>query len=163
MQLTLYTDYSLRVLVYLSMNSNRSATISEIAEFYAISRNHLVKVVHNLSLKKYINSSRGKGGGLRLADDPSNINLGSVIRDTEPNFHTADCLNTTTITNCKIEPICHLKSIFSIATDRFLHTLDEYTIADIINFKPEEHSEIKLDALMEKLLQRQTEEDMGDA
>lgn len=132
MQLTLYTDYSLRVLVYLSLNPERSSTISEIADFYQVSRNHLVKVVHNLSLKQHIISSRGKGGGLRLARAPELINIGAVIRDTEPNFHVVECFNGETPNTCVVEPICRLKGILGKASDQFLKTLDAYSIADII-------------------------------
>lgn len=136
MQLTLYTDYSLRVLIYLSMHKDRSATISEIAEFYQVSRNHLVKVVHNLSLKNYINSTRGKGGGLRLARDASEIIVGSVVRDTEPNFNIVECF-ADNADPCTVEPVCTLKSILGQATNNFLKTLDSYTIADMLK-KPNE-------------------------
>jgi len=132
MQLTLYTDYSLRVLVYLSLNQEQSSTISEIADFYQVSRNHLVKVVHNLSLKEYIISTRGKGGGLRLAKTPELINIGAVIRDTEPNFHVVECFNSETPNTCIVEPICRLKGILGKASDQFLITLDAYSIADIL-------------------------------
>jgi len=131
MQLTLYTDYSLRVLIYLSIHKDRSATISEIAEFYQVSRNHLVKVVHNLSLKSYINSTRGKGGGLRLAREASDIVVGAVVRDTEPNFNIVDCFGENA-DPCTVEPVCALKSILGQATNDFLHTLDQYTIADML-------------------------------
>ena len=145
MQLTLYTDYSLRVLVYLSLHEDDSSTISEIADFYQISRNHLVKVVHNLSLKNYINSTRGKGGGLRLAHSPTEITIGAVIRDTEPNFDVVECFNKDPNAKiCNIEPICKLKSILGKAMDSFLDTLDNYTIADAIKDIPKNASPEKL-------------------
>jgi len=141
MQLTLYTDYSLRVLVYLSLHEGNSSTISEIADFYQISRNHLVKVVHNLSIKNYINSTRGKGGGLRLARSPADIEIGAVIRDTEPNFDVVECFSKDTNAKvCNIEPICKLKSILGKAMDNFLNTLDAYTIADVIKDIPRDAS-----------------------
>ncbi len=141
MQLTLYTDYSLRVLVYLSLHQDDSSTISEIADFYQISRNHLVKVVHNLSLKNYINSARGKGGGLRLARPPIEIDVGAVIRDTEPNFDIVECFSEEPNAKvCNIEPICKLKSILGKAMNNFLDTLDNYTIADIIKDIPKNAS-----------------------
>ena len=137
MQLTLYTDYSLRVLVYLSLYENSSSTISEIADYYQISRNHLVKVVHNLSLKNYIHSTRGKGGGLRLARPAAEIGVGDVIRDTEPNFHIVECFNTEPSAKiCNIEPVCKLKSILGKATDSFLSILDNYSIADVVKDTP---------------------------
>ncbi len=156
MQLTRYTDYSLRVLIYLSLNRDRSATISEIADFYQISRNHLVKVVHNLSLKKYINSSRGKGGGLRLAHEPKDIIVGAVIRDTEPNFHIAECFPEPH-ENCAVESICQLKKIFSLAAENFLSTLDGYTVADIIADTTEVESSVGLDPAIKRLLEESTE------
>jgi len=145
MQLTLYTDYSLRVLVYLSLHEDDSSTISEIADFYQISRNHLVKVVHNLSLKNYINSTRGKGGGLRLARSPAEIEVGAVIRDTEPNFDVVECFSKEPNAKvCNIEPICKLKSILGKAMDSFLNTLDNYTIADVIKDIPKNASPEKV-------------------
>jgi len=157
MQLTLYTDYSLRVLVYLSLNQQRSATISEIAEFYQISRNHLVKVVHNLSLKKYINSSRGKGGGLRLSREPELINIGAVVRDTEPNFHVVECFNSDVKNACSVEPICNLKGIVHQATSAFLNTLDSFSVADILNDSSDATSIVQLDPHLKRILQ-ETEE-----
>lgn len=156
MQLTRYTDYSLRVLIYLSLNRGRSSTISEIADFYKISRNHLVKVVHNLSLKKYINSSRGKGGGLKLAHNPADIIVGSVVRDTEPNFHVAECFNTVH-DDCSVETICQLKHILDRATENFLNTLDGYTVADIIADTRESETAIVLDPAIKRLLEEATE------
>ena len=152
MQLTLYTDYSLRVLVYLSINQERSATISEIADFYKISRNHLVKVVHNLSLKNYIISTRGKGGGLRLARKPDQINIGLVVRDTEPNFNIVECFNEESINNCSVEPICKLKGILGQATKQFLNKLDEYAISDILSNNSDNVNIVELDPQLRKLL-----------
>jgi len=131
MQLTLYTDYSLRVLIYLSLNRERTSTISEISDFYQISRNHLVKVVHNLSQKGYINSTRGKGGGLVLAHEPKNINIAKIVQDTEPNFHIVDCFNEET-TPCSVESLCKLKGILGSALNEFLKVLSQYTIADML-------------------------------
>lgn len=159
MQLTRYTDYSLRVLIYLSLNRDRSATISEIADFYKISRNHLVKVVHNLSLKKYINSSRGKGGGLKLAHEPSDIVVGSVVRDTEPNFHIAECF-AETHDNCSVEPICQFKNMLHAASANFLSTLDGYTVGDIIaDTTSAVESEVELDPAIKRLLEETTEKE----
>lgn len=152
MQLTLYTDYSLRVLVYLSLNQDRTATISEIAEFYQISRNHLVKVVHNLSLKKYIISTRGKGGGLRLARQPQLINIGAVVRDTEPNFNIVECFNSEIPSSCSVEPICKLKGILGEATSQFISTLDTYSISDILRNDMENVNIVNLDPQLQKIL-----------
>lgn len=133
MQLTQYTDYSLRVLIYLSQKkSGELATISEIAEFYGISRNHLVKVVHNLATYGFIQTMRGKNGGMCLARPADEINIGAVVRQTEPNFDIAECFNKESNT-CVISPICALKSILGDARTSFIQTLDRYTIANALN------------------------------
>ena len=94
MQLTQYTDYSLRVLIYLSQKQQGElATISEIADFYSISRNHLVKVVHNLATYGFIQTMRGKNGGMCLARPAAEIGIADVVRKTEPNFDIAECFN----------------------------------------------------------------------
>jgi Rrf2 family transcriptional regulator, nitric oxide-sensitive transcriptional repressor len=131
MQLTRYTDYSLRVLVYLGMKADGWATITEQAEFYAISRNHLVKVVHHLAQQGFINTLRGKHGGMALARAPGLIGIGDVVRRTEPNFHIAECFNPTA-DHCVLEPDCRLKSILNEANLAFLGVLDRYTIADAV-------------------------------
>ena len=111
MRLTLYTDYSLRVLIYLANREDEIVTISELADFYKISRNHLVKVVHNLGLNGYILTTRGRHGGLQLARPAKEILIGEVVRSTEPDFDLLECFNP--------------------ATDQCAHILDKYTLADI--------------------------------
>src|SRR3546814_353363 len=93
MRLTLYTDYSLRVLMYLGLNRDGLATITEVAERYGISRNHLMKIVHQLGLLGYIETVRGKGGGIRFARSPGEINLGEVIRRTEEDMALVQCFD----------------------------------------------------------------------
>ena len=132
MQLTQYTDYSLRVLVYLSMKKEGKSTITELADFYAISRNHLVKVVHHLAQQGLIVTMRGKNGGITLARKPEQIGIGEVVRLTEPNFHLAECFNGVN-NKCVLTHACNLKSILYEAKKAFLATLDRYTIADIIH------------------------------
>ncbi|MGE0226048.1 MAG: Rrf2 family transcriptional regulator [Acetobacteraceae bacterium] len=131
MQLTLYTDYSLRVLIYLGLRRDRLSTVSEIAQGYGISRNHLVKVVHNLSTLGFIHSLRGKGGGLSLARAPELINIGDVVRHAEANFNIVECFDGRQL-NCPITPVCRLKGALSDATDAFLGVLDGYTLADVL-------------------------------
>lgn len=135
MQLTQYTDYSLRVLIYLSQKKPEElGTISDISEFYGISRNHLVKVVHNLANQGFIHTVRGKHGGMRLARPASEINIGEVVRLTEPNFEMAECFNNVSNT-CVITPVCALKSILKEARNGFFQELDRYTIADALSKK----------------------------
>lgn len=132
MQLTLYTDYSLRVLVYLGLKTDDLATISEIAGTYGISRNHLVKVVHNLSSEGFIDTLRGKGGGLRLARPPEKINIGDVVRHTEPNFNLVECFDEENPGSCPITPMCKLKGGLARAFGAFMAELDTMTLADIL-------------------------------
>lgn len=131
MQLTLYTDYSLRALIYLGLHREETVTISEIADAYGISRNHLVKIIHNLSTMGLVRTTRGKGGGLRLMKPPEEINLGHLVRRTEGGFDLVECMNSQTNT-CPIERVCALKSVVHEALDAFTGVWDRYTLADII-------------------------------
>jgi Rrf2 family transcriptional regulator, nitric oxide-sensitive transcriptional repressor len=130
MRLTMYTDYSLRVLLYLASREDEAATISELADFYKISRNHLVKVVHNLGLNGYILTTRGRHGGIKLARPAKEIPIGEVVRSTEPDFDLLECFNPAT-DQCVITRSCSLKSVLFNAQSTFLGVLDEYTLADI--------------------------------
>ncbi|TDT44284.1 BadM/Rrf2 family transcriptional regulator [Halospina denitrificans] len=129
MRITGYTDYSLRVLMYVTAQGNRLATIQEIADRYGISKNHLMKVVHQLTRKGYLESVRGKKGGIRLKPNPSDINLGILVREMEPDLHLVECFGPDN--TCVITPICSLKGVLNEALQAFLATLDQYTLADI--------------------------------
>lgn len=131
MQLTLYSDYSLRVLIYLALHPDEVVTITRISEAYGISRNHLVKVVHNLSQQGFIATSRGKFGGLWLDRPAHKINVGDVIRHTEPNFNIVECFDKQHNT-CPIGGICTLQGILARAGRMFLKELDNYTLADLV-------------------------------
>jgi Rrf2 family nitric oxide-sensitive transcriptional repressor len=131
MQLTQYTDYSFRVLIFLAQKPSGLSTVTEIAAFYGISRNHLVKVIHNLASKGFIVTTRGRNGGMTLSRTPASINLGDVARQTEPNFSIAECFDREH-NRCVITPTCTLKFIFRDAKSAFLSTLDKYTLADAI-------------------------------
>lgn len=129
MQLTLYTDYSLRVLFYLSNMQRDATTISEIADFYKISRNHLVKVIHQLAQRGFIISTRGKGGGIALAKNPKKISIGYVARKMEPNFTMVECFNEKK-DKCRITNVCRLKMMLNEALEAFFSVLDQYSIAE---------------------------------
>lgn len=131
MQLTLYTDYSLRVLLYLGLNTRRVATITDIAESYGISRNHLVKVVHNLVAEGFIKSVRGRGGGLALAQSPDKINIGNMVRHTEVTFDLVECFDLKSNT-CPIAVACFLKNALYEAQQAFMGVLDHYTLEDVL-------------------------------
>jgi Rrf2 family nitric oxide-sensitive transcriptional repressor len=135
MRLTLYTDYSLRVLLYLAYSKDRTVTITELADFYKISRNHLVKVVHELGLSGYILTTRGKHGGIRLAYPADKIIIGEVIRRTEPDFDLLECFNEE-LDQCVISSVCSLKSLLFRAQRNFLDELDKYTLADVTRTRP---------------------------
>mgnify|MGYP001188077761 CR=1 FL=1 len=134
MHITRYTDYSLRVLIYLAaLEDDRLATIQEIADSYEISKNHLMKVVHQLNKKKYIETVRGKNGGMRLYRAPNDINIGALVRETEQHLDIVECFSGEGA--CTITPVCGLKNIFDEALQAFLHVLDKYTLADIVQSK----------------------------
>jgi len=130
MHITRYTDYSLRVLIYLAAEGDRLATIQEIADSYDISKNHLMKVVHQLNKKGYIETIRGKKGGMRLHMAPEDINIGILIRETEQDLNIVECFSSKNA--CKITPVCGLKGMFNEALKAFLEVLDKYTLADVV-------------------------------
>lgn len=143
MRLTLYTDYSLRVLLYLAFKKDQMVTITELADFYKISRNHLVKVVHNLGIQGYIHTTRGKNGGMRLARPANEIVIGDVVRKMEPDFELLECFSEAT-DHCVITHSCSLKAVLINARDDFLSTLDKYTVADAIKKTAKESPTFKL-------------------
>ena len=130
MHLTRYSDYSLRVLIYLAVSSDGTGTVSDIAGRYGIARNHLVKVVHNLGLLGYIKTMRGRGGGLQLALRPKEINLGELIRQIEPGFEIVECFAASS--KCVLTPSCTLRAVFNHALNQFFDVLDQHTLADIV-------------------------------
>lgn len=131
MKLTIYTDYSLRVLLYLASKPEGTATISEITEYYNISRNHLVKVVHNLGIHEFIITSRGKNGGIRLARPAEEILLSDVVKKTEPDMDLLECFNPKT-DFCVISPTCRLKSMLYEGRSAFMAVLEKNTLADAV-------------------------------
>ena len=130
MKLTAFTDYSLRVLMYLSADPTQRATIAEIAAAFDISENHLVKVVHFLGRQGWIETLRGKGGGIQLAMAPDAINVGRVVRDTEGSALPAECFLPEG-GECILTPVCRLKNVLAEAVKAFYFVLDKYTLADI--------------------------------
>lgn len=136
MQLTQFTDHSLRTLIYVAIRNGRTCTITEIAESYNISRNHLMKVVHRLSQLGILKTLRGKGGGLLLNTDPKQLNLGELIEKLEPHFFMVECFDVTN-GKCVITPACQLKHVLHEATSNFIQTLQKYTLQDVIKNKTE--------------------------
>lgn len=130
MHLTTFTDYTLRVLIYLALEPDRLATIPEMASAYGISENHLMKVVHRLARSGTVESVRGKGGGVRLAREPSEIRLGQVIRASEGDAAIVECFSVKA-TTCRIAPACRLAKILDEAFTGLYLSLDAYTVADL--------------------------------
>lgn len=132
MQLTRYTDYALRVLLYLAMSPERQAKITEIADFFNISRNHLVKVVHQLGSKGFVKTTRGKGGGLSLQRPPETIRIGEVVRSMENHFNWLECFDPAQ-QDCRLLPGCGLKHLLAKAGNAYLQMLDAATLADVLS------------------------------
>jgi Rrf2 family nitric oxide-sensitive transcriptional repressor len=131
MRLTSFTDYSLRVLIFLAAEPGRRATIGEIARAFDISENHLMKVVHLLGKGGVLANVRGKGGGLELAKAPSAINVGKVVRMTEGHPLPAECFDREH-NACLITPICRLRGVLGEAVKAFYGVLDRYTLEDLV-------------------------------
>ena len=147
MRLTVYTDYALRVLMYLAVRPTERPTIAGIAASYGISRNHLMKVVHELGRGGYVETLRGKGGGLALARRAEDIVLGEVIRHTEPDLALVPCFDPVNAA-CAISSACRLRGALHQAQAAFLQVLDGYTLADLVENRG---------ALAEALLRTQPE------
>ncbi|MCP8898676.1 RrF2 family transcriptional regulator [Gilvimarinus xylanilyticus] len=130
MRLTRYTDYALRVLMYLAVTDER-CTIADIADRYQISKNHLMKVVQQLNQQGYVSATRGKSGGLKLGRDSAQINLGELIRHTEADFSMVECFDPAS-DHCRLTQACRLKGIIDEALQAFLSVFDQYTLADLI-------------------------------
>lgn len=134
MRLSTFSDYSLRVLMYLGVQPNRLATIAEIAAVHEISESHLMKVVHQLGRNGYVETVRGKGGGMRLGRAPQEIVLGEVIRQTENDLALVECFADGSA--CRIQSACRLHGILDEALSAMFLVLDGYTLADLLE-KPQ--------------------------
>lgn len=130
MQLTRYTDYGLRILMYLAAApEGQSASISEVCDTFDISRNHVNKIVHQLGKEGFIITQRGKGGGFRLARAPEQIGIGDVVRKLEANLQPVDCQQPSA---CVLLPSCQLKLILNDAIQAFMAELDRHVLADMV-------------------------------
>ncbi|UGQ46414.1 Rrf2 family transcriptional regulator [Massilia endophytica] len=131
MRLTAYTDYSLRTLIFLAMNREQLVTIQEIADAHGIAKNHLTKVVHQLGTLGYVETVRGRNGGLRLGKEPAAIRIGEVVRHTEPDFYMASCFDQAS-KGCMYSAACVLKGALGEATAAFLQVLDGMTLEQMV-------------------------------
>ncbi|MCZ8536765.1 Rrf2 family transcriptional regulator [Paenisporosarcina quisquiliarum] len=137
MRMTMYTDFSLRVLMYVgAKEKSELSTIQEISTAYGISKNHLMKVTYELGKHGYIETIRGRGGGIRLAFPPASINIGEVVRKTEDDFHLVECFNCAA-NRCVITPVCKLRRVLHEALVAYLAVLDTYTLQDLLSNKDE--------------------------
>lgn len=143
MRLTQFTDYALRTLLYLGVHDDRRVPISEVARSYRVSYNHLTKVAALLTEIGVVESVRGRGGGLRLALDPAEVNIGWLIRRTEPDFHLVECFDSAADT-CPITPDCMLRGVLQEAQRNFLETLDRHTLADFLASRQRRESFVQL-------------------
>lgn len=134
MRLTVYTDYTLRVMIYLTLKYKRGekATIPDIAESYGISRSHLTKIVHELSLAGFIETVRGRSGGIWLARPPEKISVGEVVRYAERDFSLVECHEDGRETDCAVSPVCNLNKAFRSALNAFFYELDRITLEDSV-------------------------------
>jgi len=133
MRLTQWTDYSLRVLMYCAACESREqpVTITEIADSHGISRSHLTKVVHQLGAHGLLDTTRGRGGGIRLCLPAAQIQVGAVVRQTETDFAMVECFDAASNTCC-LSPQCRLKGVLRQATDAYLAVLDGITLAELV-------------------------------
>lgn len=125
MRLTRFTDYALRVLMFLAADEGRLRSIQEISAAYGISHNHLTKVVHDLGKSGFVTSVRGRNGGIRLSRPADEILVGDVVRSTEDGFQVVDCAN------CIVAPGCGMATVLAEAVQAFLAVLDRYSLADL--------------------------------
>jgi Rrf2 family transcriptional regulator, nitric oxide-sensitive transcriptional repressor len=138
MRLTRFTDYAMRVLFYLATKNDKLVTVGEIAKIYEISQHHLVKVVQDLVKYGYVESVKGRGGGMRLAIAPSEINLGAIVRRFEPEMKLIDCVG------CHIAGACSLPGPLHKAVIAFINVLSEYSLQDIVSSSPQMASLLEL-------------------
>jgi len=134
MKLTTFSDYSIRVIMYLGIKHGELANIADIAKAYNISENHLTKVVHHLGQHGYVETVRGKGGGIRMIRDPETINLGKIIRDSEGDTGFLACLDSEG--ECCIQSTCRLMGILREAQKAMYAVFDRYTLADLLTQEP---------------------------
>lgn len=133
MQLSRFTDYSLRVLLYLAINTERRATLKELAAFFSVSLDHLRKIVHELSRSGYVNTFQGKNGGIELGREPGNIKIGEVVMHFEGHETFIDCSGL----NCRLAKVCSLKDVLREGQEALFASLNKYTLLDLVESKPQ--------------------------
>jgi len=132
MRLAEYTDYTLRVLMYCAAHRDRLVTIAEIAEIHGVSRSHLMKIVNDLGRQGLLETTRGRGGGVRLLKPADQIRIGDVVRTAETDFRLVECFDPA-INACTLSPTCRLKGLLHSALAAYLRELDGATLADLVD------------------------------
>ena len=135
MRLTDYIDYTLRVLMFCALHPERSITIAELADSHAVSKNHLMKIVNDLARQGLLQTTRGRGGGLRLLKSAADIRIGDVVRQSETDFRMVECFDTQH-NACTLTAQCQLKQVIKTALNSYLAELDKVTLADITAPRP---------------------------
>ncbi|WP_296446293.1 Rrf2 family transcriptional regulator [Rhodoferax sp. UBA5149] len=135
MRLTDYTDYTLRVLMFCALHPERSVTIAELAESHAVSKNHLMKIVNDLARQGLLQTTRGRGGGLRLLKPAADIRIGDVVRQSETDFRLVECFDASH-NACTLTAHCQLKQVFKTALQSYFDELDKVTLADVTRVTP---------------------------
>lgn len=136
MRLTSYTDYALRTLMFLALNRDRLVTIGDIAESHKIAKNHLTKVVHHLGTLGFVETVRGRSGGMRLGREPADIRIGDVVRQTESDFYMASCFDANA-PGCLYAAGCEMRGALARATSAFLEVLDQITLEQMVARDPQ--------------------------
>jgi Rrf2 family nitric oxide-sensitive transcriptional repressor len=136
MRLTSYTDYALRTLMFLALNRDRLVTIGDIAQTHNIAKNHLTKVVHHLGTLGFVETVRGRSGGLRLGREPAEISIGDVVRQTETDFYMASCFDANSA-GCLYAAGCEMRGALAQATKAFLDVLDGVSLAQMVERDPQ--------------------------
>lgn len=130
MRLSVQTDFALRVLIYLGVNTENRVRVQDIADAYGISHHHLTKIVQQLQRSGYLRTHRGKGGGIELAQPVSGINIGRVVREFESSMHLVECFSPGN--QCIITSVCKLKHVFADAYEAFIKTLEDHQLSDLL-------------------------------
>ncbi len=135
MRLAEYTDYTLRVLMYCAVRPKQTVTIGELAGYHGVSKNHLMKIVNDLARQGVLETTRGRGGGLRLIKEPTEIRVGDVVRASETDFRLVECFDPE-FNQCRLSPSCRLKSVLHDALSAYFKVLDSTTLAELTAFNP---------------------------